>query len=177
MSAPILGQGRRTGPASRTYIHSMKEGGFGSAITSGTTVHRICRIGRYDIVYYDNRPPRTGHENTGIVLFRNGSYVHDYSADVETCHCRGRNLVCGNIGMVANDVVPLADVIRGRHIHIGGALENAWRRGKALDPLAPFDPPPPPPNARAFSSAVETKFTKGHHLTTRQNAAHQEFRI
>jgi len=130
-----VGAAAKTSPSA--YLKAMKRGGFGSAITTGTSLTHLCRIDTFDLVYYDNRPPDTGHANGGIVVFHRGKYSHNYSdGQPEQCQCKGKNLICRDPADPVIYTVPLSAILKGREILIGGELATAWRGSKPLHAAA-----------------------------------------
>jgi hypothetical protein len=131
----------------QSYRKALETGGFGSALTSGTTLTRICSAGAYDLVLYDNAPPETQHENTGLVIFRNRLYSHDYGADMtHKCRCSRKLLTCISDDLPRiRSVIKLSDLIRGNRILLSGEVYDAYRGTKRLHPeLPPIEYAPKP---------------------------------
>jgi len=117
--------------SSHRYWIVLKKGGFGSAMSSGTTLTPICRRGRYEFVFYDNVGPESGHEYTGLVVLKDGAYAYDYSdTSSDSCSCSQSTMICHSDGEFYK--IPIADIIAGRRILIGGDLRCPWKGSRRL---------------------------------------------
>lgn len=117
------------------FFNILQNSQFDSALTTGTTLTLLYHNAKYEIVYYENIGPESGHRNDGIILFRNGMYIHNYisggtdkcrlnGADIITCDYRGYGDIFENI--------KISSIINGRIILLGGSLECPYRRKKIL---------------------------------------------
>jgi len=134
MAALLIASASPLGAAgsSHRYWNALKKGGFGDAMSRGTTLTLICRRGSYEFVFYDNVGPESGHEYTDLVVLKDGAYAHDYSGTyVASCGCSQSTMICTDTDGLYYKI-PIADIVAGRRIFIGRDLICPWKGNHPL---------------------------------------------
>jgi len=105
------------------------------AFTSGTSIGKVCQIGRYSVVHYANINPSSQHEHRALLIFKDQQYLRYYAADeTRNCRCDRLRLRCDSTFFPdLHESVALKDLLTGRTIVIGAAVSPAFpasRRGR-----------------------------------------------
>ena len=106
------------------------------AFTSGTSIGRLCQIGRYSVVHYVNVSPSSQHEHRALLIFKGRRYLRYYAADeTRNCRCDRLHLMCDSTFFPKlHESVALEDLLAGRAIVIGAAVAPAYPASRRVSP-------------------------------------------